>query len=76
MGTVGGCVNPPILSSLLHQAHLFGLREARSRLSAGHAAAHRDVLQTHPLGGPSKYRHGSEHFLKNSADRWLVERLR
>ena len=73
MGTVGGCVNPPILSSSLHQAHLFGLREARSRLSTGDTAAHRDVVQTHPLGGPSGRRHDIEYFLESPTDRLLTE---
>lgn len=73
MGTVGGYVNPPILSSSLHQAHLFGLREARSRLSTGDTAAHRDVVQTHPLGGPSGRRHDIEYFLESPTDRLLTE---
>ncbi len=68
MGTVAGRINPPILPSSLHQAHVFGLRKARSRLRSGNTAAHRDVVQTHPLGGPSGRRHGIEHFLQNSTD--------
>jgi len=69
MGTVTGCVNPPILASLLHQAHLVGLRKARSRLRSGNTAAHRDVVHAHPLGGPSWRRHGIQHFLQNPTHR-------
>ena len=72
MGTVAGCVNPPILSSMLHQAHLFGLREARSCLRTGNTAAHRDVVQAHPLSGPARRRHGIKHFLQNPTDRSLI----
>ena len=72
MGTVTGYVNPPIPSSLLHQAHLFGLRQARSRLRSGNTAAHRDVVEAHPLGGPARRRHGIKHFLQNPTDRSLI----
>lgn len=72
MGTVTGCVNPPILSSLLHQAHFVGLRKARSRLRSGNTAAHRDVVHAHPLGGPSWRRYGIQHFLKDPTDRSLI----
>ena len=72
MSIVAGCVNPPILSSLLHQAHLFGLRKARSRLRTGNTAAHRDVVQAHSLGGPTERRHGIKHFLQDPTDRSLT----